>query len=87
MNPNAAQSSAQPSENFVFILLISCVATIGGFLFGFDSGVINGTVEGLKVAFNADSIGTGFNVASILLGSAIGAVKAGVLADRYGRRS
>ncbi|MEY4588125.1 MAG: hypothetical protein RL497_201 [Pseudomonadota bacterium] len=86
-NSNTAQPPAQTSENFVFILLISCVATIGGFLFGFDSGVINGTVEGLKVAFNSDSIGTGFNVASILLGSAVGAVKAGVLADRYGRRS
>ena len=29
-------------ENMFFVILISCVATIGGFLFGFDSGVING---------------------------------------------
>ena len=34
--------------NRSFIILISCVATIGGFLFGFDSGVINGTVDGLQ---------------------------------------
>lgn len=87
MNTSNAQPPAQANENFIFILLISCVATIGGFLFGFDSGVINGTVDGLKVAFNADSIIVGFNVASILLGSAVGAVFAGVLADRYGRRS
>ena len=63
------------------------MATIGGFLFGFDSGVINGTVDGLQKAFNSDSVGTGFNVASMLLGCAIGAFFAGRLADLYGRRS
>jgi MFS transporter, SP family, sugar:H+ symporter len=73
-------------ENNRFIILISCVATIGGFLFGFDSGVINGTVDGLKLAFNSDSVGTGFNVASMLLGCAIGAFFAGSLSDVYGRR-
>ena len=58
-----------------------------GFLFGFDSGVINGTVDGLQQAFNSDSVGTGFNVASMLLGCAAGAFFAGRLADIYGRRS
>lgn len=77
----------EKSENFLFILIISCVAAIGGFLFGFDSGVINGTVDGLKLAFNSDSIGTGFNVASMLLGCAVGAAAAGRLADVYGRRA
>ncbi|MEQ9209250.1 MAG: MFS transporter, partial [Pseudomonadales bacterium] len=70
-----------------FIVLISCIATIGGFLFGFDSGVINGTVDGLRNAFNSNEIGTGFNVASMLLGCAFGAFFAGRLADFYGRRS
>ena len=74
-------------DNTFFIILISIVATIGGFLFGFDSGVINGTVDGLKLAFNSDSVGTGFNVASMLLGCAIGAFFAGRLADKYGRRT
>ncbi|MGH8145269.1 MAG: sugar porter family MFS transporter [Rhodanobacteraceae bacterium] len=74
-------------ENTSFIVLISLVATIGGFLFGFDSGVINGTVEGLQTAFHSSSIGTGFNVASMLLGCAAGAFSAGRLADSYGRRS
>nr|MBX2858673.1 sugar porter family MFS transporter [Cellvibrionaceae bacterium] len=81
-------SSTRSAEgNFSFVVLISCIATIGGFLFGFDSGVINGTVDGLKVAFNADSMGTGFNVASMLLGCAFGAMAAGTLADRFGRRT
>lgn len=71
----------------LFIVLISCIATIGGFLFGFDSGVINGTVDGLQLAFNSDSAGTGFSVSSMLLGCAIGAFFAGRLADKYGRRT
>lgn len=75
------------AENTRLILLISFVATIGGFLFGFDSGVINGTVDGLRLAFGSDTMGTGFNVASMLLGCAIGAFFAGRLADRRGRRT
>lgn len=88
-----AQISAQMSDqqsfdgDFRYVLLISIVATIGGFLFGFDSGVINGTVDGLRTAFNSQSMGTGFNVASMLLGCAIGAAGAGTLSDRYGRRT
>ena len=73
--------------NSRFIIAISCIATIGGFLFGFDSGVINGTVDGLQIAFQSDSVGTGFNVASMLLGCAAGAFFAGRLADVIGRRN
>ncbi|WP_111642547.1 sugar porter family MFS transporter [Marinimicrobium alkaliphilum] len=80
-------SATVPYGNTPFIILISCIATIGGFLFGFDSGVINGTVDGLQTAFNADAFGTGFSVASMLLGCAVGAFFAGRLADFYGRRS
>ena len=80
-------SSTSPDQgSTLFIILISCVATIGGFLFGFDSGVINGTVDGLQTAFNSDSVGTGFSVASMLLGCAVGAFFAGTLADKFGRR-
>ena len=70
-----------------FVILITLVATIGGFLFGFDSGVVNGTVDGLSTAFQSDSVVTGFAVASMLLGCAAGAFAAGRLADRLGRRS
>jgi len=74
-------------ENTRFIILISCVATIGGFLFGFDSGVINGTIDGLKQTFQSSSAGIGFEVASMLLGCALGAFIAGRLADQWGRRT
>ena len=75
------------STNMGFVVLISAVATIGGFLFGYDSGVINGTVDGLRAAFHSNSIGTGFNVACMLLGCAVGAFIAGWLADKFGRRT
>ncbi len=82
------ESSSHPDqENTAFIILISCIATIGGFLFGFDSGVINGTVDGLTAAFDSDAAVTGFNVASMLLGCAAGAAAAGRLADKFGRRA
>jgi len=68
------------------VLLLSITAAIGGFLFGFDSGVINGTVDALQLAFDSDAVGTGFNVASMLLGCAAGAFFAGNLADRIGRK-
>ena len=77
----------QDSSHLGFTILITMVATIGGFLFGFDSGVINGTVDGLQSAFDSDSVGTGFNVASMLLGCAVGAFAAGRMADRCGRRN
>lgn len=81
------ESSKPTQANSSFIILISCIATIGGFLFGFDSGVINGTVDGLQTAFNSDTMGTGFSVSSMLLGCAFGAFFAGTLADKYGRRA
>ncbi|MCJ8157917.1 sugar porter family MFS transporter [Sphingomonas sp. LaA6.9] len=79
------ESSGQ--VNIAFIAAIVAVATIGGFMFGYDSGVINGTQDGLEHAFNLSKLGTGFNVGAILLGCAAGAFMAGRLADMIGRRS
>ncbi len=81
------QTHENEQVNIGFIALIVSIATIGGFLFGYDSGVINGTVDGLRTAFNSDSVGTGFNVASMLLGCAVGAFAAGKLLDMFGRRN
>ncbi len=73
--------------NMSFIALIVAVATIGGFMFGYDSGVINGTQDGLERAFNLSALGTGLNVGAILLGCAVGAFAAGRLADMIGRKT
>lgn len=76
----------QAVENLPRVILLSTAAALGGFLFGFDSGVINGTIDALRGSFNSDAVGTGFNVASMLLGCAVGAFFAGTLADKLGRK-
>ena len=78
---------ASGDVNLGFVILISSVAALGGFLFGYDSGCINGTVSALQKAFGASDVASGFNVASMLLGCAAGAFLAGRIADKYGRRS
>ena len=80
------EAAIEGSGNVARVLFLSIVAAIGGFLFGFDSGVINGTVDALQSAFDSDAVGTGFNVASMLLGCAVGAFFAGNLADKVGRK-
>ena len=87
MQSQAVVQGKDDDANTGKVVLISSVAALGGFLFGFDSGVINGTVDALQEAFASDAVGTGFNVASMLLGCAIGAFFAGTLADKFGRRS
>jgi sugar porter (SP) family MFS transporter len=64
---------------------IAAVAAIGGFLFGFDTAVVNGTVAALAGEFHAGEIAIGFAVSSTLAGCAAGAYAAGELADRLGR--
>jgi SP family sugar:H+ symporter-like MFS transporter len=81
-----SSTTSKSENNILRILLLSIVAALGGFLFGFDSGVINGTVDALQGAFNSDAVGTGFNVASMLLGCAAGAFFAGTLSDKFGRK-
>src|SRR5271154_5182104 len=77
---------AGPAGSAVYVVALSSVAAVGGFLFGFDSGVINGAVGALASAFGTEAAGTGFAVASVLLGCAVGAFLAGTLADFMGRR-
>jgi SP family sugar:H+ symporter-like MFS transporter len=64
---------------------IAIAAAVGGFLFGFDTAVINGAVDAVQGHFKLDSLVTGLVVAVALIGSAVGAWFAGQLADRWGR--
>jgi SP family sugar:H+ symporter-like MFS transporter len=66
-------------------VLLAAVAALGGFLFGFDTAVINGAVLAIRATFQIGAGLTGFVVASALLGCAVGAWLAGKLADRIGR--
>ncbi|MFD7644393.1 sugar porter family MFS transporter [Kitasatospora sp. NPDC059795] len=67
------------------MVFISAAAAMGGFLFGYDSAVINGAVTGIQKHFGVGNGETAFVVAIALLGSAAGAVVAGWLADHLGR--
>ncbi|MGR6916251.1 sugar porter family MFS transporter [[Actinomadura] parvosata] len=72
-------------EHLGHVVFITAAAAIGGFLFGYDSSVINGAVVGIQKHFQVGSFETGFVVAIALLGSALGAWAGGGLADRWGR--
>src|SRR5688500_18695657 len=67
------------------VLLVTASAALGGFLFGYDTAVINGTVDAIEDEFNMSSGLLGFVVSSALLGCAVGAWFAGPIADRIGR--
>ena len=85
--PGAGDSGPVVEEKYHTsrVVGMATVAALGGFLFGFDSAVVNGTVDALKAKFDiGDAIG--FVVAIALLGSAVGAWFAGPLANKFGRR-
>lgn len=67
------------------VVMLAAVAALGGFLFGFDTAVINGTVVAVREQFGMGAGLTGFVVSSALLGCIVGAYLAGRLADRRGR--
>ncbi len=67
------------------VIRIASVAALGGFLFGYDSAVINGAVEPIQKQFDVAAGPLGFAVASALLGAAAGAMSAGRIADKFGR--
>lgn len=68
------------------VIQLALVAALGGFLFGFDTAVINGAVGAMREDFGMSSALTGFVVSSALLGCMLGAYLAGRIADRIGDR-
>ena len=67
------------------VVMLAAAAALGGFLFGFDTAVINGTVDAIRSDFGLGATLTGIAVSCALLGSALGAWFAGPIADRHGR--
>ncbi len=79
-------SDTRPQKaSTVYLVLIASTAAMGGFLFGFDTAVINGAVLALQSTFHSTAWVTGLAVSLALLGSAAGAFAAGPLANRMGR--
>jgi len=66
--------------------LITIVATFGGLLFGYDTGVINGALEPMKADLGLTAAGEGAVTSTLLLGAAIGAAVCGKLNDTLGRK-
>jgi SP family sugar:H+ symporter-like MFS transporter len=76
--------AAPPRSNATATRLAS-IAALGGFLFGYDSAVINGAVKAIADHYHVAASGLGFTVSSALLGAAAGALVAGRVADHFGR--
>ena len=72
--------------DFRYLLLICIVASLGGFLFGFDTAVISGTVDMVSSQFELTELQTGWFTSSAIVGCICGAVGAGWLGDRFGRK-
>ncbi len=69
-----------------YVVMATAVTAIGGYLFGYDTAVINGAISYLKADMGLDARQEGMAGASAILGCIPGAMCAGVLADRFGRR-
>jgi len=84
-HPESAPARTEPSRTHRKAVALATAAAVGGFLFGFDSSVINGAVDAIAGQFALSSAVKGFAVAVALLGCAAGAWAGGRAADRWGR--
>ena len=73
-------------SKFNTIIFVAFVASLGGFLFGYDTAVISGAVEYLQIYFNLSSLMVGWAVSSALVGCVLGSIFAAKLNEKYGRK-
>ena len=90
MHLPAATASAEVGEAkaqpLVHVVVLAATAAISGFLFGFDTAVINGVLLLLRRQFSLSNLQTEMAASSLLLGCLLGAAGASIVGDRYGRR-
>jgi SP family arabinose:H+ symporter-like MFS transporter len=82
-NPEGTEAAAQ---SIGYVVLLATTAAISGFLFGFDTAVINGVLLFLRRQFTLSNLQTEVAASSLLLGCLLGAAGASIIGDRYGRR-
>ncbi len=73
--------------NFGYMIFLSVVAALGGFLFGYDTAVISGTIADVATQFELNTIEQGWYVGCALVGSIVGVLFAGILSDKLGRKN
>ena len=74
-------------ENLLYVIFLAAVAALGGFLFGYDTAVISGTIGSVAAQFSLNDVTTGWYVGCALVGSIVGVIIAGKLSDQFGRKS
>lgn len=76
----------QNKENLLYVIFLATVAALGGFLFGYDTAVISGTIGSVATQFSLNDVNTGWYVGCALVGSILGVAIAGKLSDYFGRK-
>jgi MFS transporter, SP family, arabinose:H+ symporter len=74
-------------QNIGYVVFLSTVAALGGFLFGYDTAVISGTIDQVSTQFHLNLLQQGWFVGCALVGSIFGVAIAGILSDRFGRKN
>jgi sugar porter (SP) family MFS transporter len=85
-----ADMKSEPSTpirtNLAYLVPICLVATLGGLLFGYDTGVISGAIEPMTVRFALGDFMKGWASGCVLIGCAVGVLLVGPISDRFGRK-
>ena len=74
------------NENMAYVIFLAAVAALGGFLFGYDTAVISGTIGSVSAQFGLNDVNTGWYVGCALVGSIFGVAIAGKMSDYFGRK-
>lgn len=83
---STAVDTSKHRFNTSYILGISFISALGGYLFGFDFAVISGALPFLQKQFSLDAYWEGFATGSLALGAIVGCLVAGNVSDKYGRK-
>src|SRR4051812_43383063 len=86
MSTREGSTAASDSRVEGYVRRITFIAALGGFLFGYDTGVISGALLYIKPEFHLGNFGQQAIVASLLLGAVVGALASGPITDGLGRR-
>src|SRR5438445_11096174 len=81
-----SKGTAAQAQSMIYVVLLAATTAISGFLFGFDTAVVNGVLLFLRLQFALSNLQTEIAASSLLLGCLLGAAGASMMGDRYGRR-